>query len=147
MEDSSEGDEQSRLLNLPLDAWVKRVKKEETKRAKSNHTFKMMLDKEQRMKLVNCTRAKVARDLKRQSLQNALPITVSGDCERAAIWPLDECEVVCQTIRMQAIPARIGCDWVGEEVLKAYVNLAHNRKLQGGDRSVQQVAQNLMGKP
>ena len=42
--DWNEGDEQSRLLNLLPDAWVKRVTKEEAKRAKSSHTVKMMLD-------------------------------------------------------------------------------------------------------
>ena len=30
-------------------------------------------------------------------------------------------------------------EWVGEEVLKEYKNPAHNRGLQGGDRSVHQV--------
>ena len=48
-----------------------------------------------------------------------------------------------ETIRLQAIPARTSCDdmlqWVGEEVLEEYKNLAHNRGLQGGNRSVQRV--------
>ena len=48
-----------------------------------------------------------------------------------------------QTIPLRAIPARMSCDdvleWVGEEVLKEYKNLAHNRGLQAGNRSVRQV--------
>ena len=36
------------------------------------------------------------------------------------MWRLDECDVSSQTIRLQAIPARMSCDemleWVGEEV-------------------------------
>ena len=48
-----------------------------------------------------------------------------------------------QTIRLQAIPAQMSCDdlleWVGEEVLKEYKNLGHNRGLQGGGRGVPQV--------
>ena len=130
----NEGDEQSRMLNLLPDAWVKRVTKEKAKRAESNHIVKMVLNKEHHKKVVNCTRAKVARDFKRQSLRNALLITVSGDGEKAAIWRLDECEVGGQTIRLQAVPAQMSCDdvlqWVGEEVLKEYKNLAHNRGLQ-----------------
>ena len=43
VEDWNEGDEQFRLLNLLLDAWAKRVRKEEAKRAKNNHIVKMML--------------------------------------------------------------------------------------------------------
>ena len=42
--------------------------------------------------MVNWTTAKVDRDFKRQSLWNALLITVSGVCEKAAIWRLDENE-------------------------------------------------------
>ena len=141
--DWNEVDEQSRLLNLLPDAWVKRVTREEVTRANNNHTVKMTLDKEHRKKVVNWTRAKVARDFKRQSLQNALLITVSGHPEKAAIWRLDENEVGGQTIRLQAIPARMSCDnvleWAGEEVLKEYKNLAQNRRLQAGDRSVRQV--------
>ena len=143
VEDCNEGDEQSRLLKLLPDAWVKRVTKEDAKRAKSNHTVKMMLDNEHHKKIVNYTRAKVARDFKRQSLRTALLITVSGDCEKAAIWRLDESKVGGQTICSQAIPARMSCgsvlEWVGEEVPKEYKNLAHNRGLQSGDRSICQV--------
>ena len=85
----------------------------------------------------------MARDVKRQSLRKTLLITVSEDRERAAIWRLDESEVGSQKICLQAIPARMSCDdvpeWVGEEVLREYKNLAHNRGLQAGDRSVRQV--------
>ena len=142
VEDLNEADEQSRLLNLLPDALVKQVTKEEAKRAKSNQNVKMMLNKGHHKKVVNWTRAK-ALDFKRQSLPNALLLTVSGHCEKAAIWRLDKCEVGGQTIRLQAIPAQMSCDnvleWVGEEVLKEYKNLAHNRGLQVGDRSVRQV--------
>ena len=48
----------------------------------------------------------MARDVKRHSLRNALLITVIGDREKTAMWPLGECELSGQTIRMQAIPAR-----------------------------------------
>ena len=53
VEDCNEGDEQSRLLKLLPDAWVKWVTEEDAKRAKSNHTVKMMLDKEHHKKIVN----------------------------------------------------------------------------------------------
>ena len=143
VEDWNESDEQSRLVNLLPDAWVKRVTKEEAKRAKSNHTVKLMLDKENHKNVVNCTRAKVARHFKRQSLQNGLPITVSGDRKKAAIWRLDENQVGGQMICLQAIPARMNRGgvpvWVREEVLKEYKNLAHNRGLQAGNRSTCQV--------
>ena len=46
VEDWNEGDEQARLLSMLPEAWIKRVTKEEAKRAKFNHTFKMMLPKE-----------------------------------------------------------------------------------------------------
>ena len=45
VEDWNEGDEQARLLSMLPEAWIKRVTKEEAKRAKSNHTVKMMLPK------------------------------------------------------------------------------------------------------
>ena len=139
----SEGDEQSCLFNTLPDAWAKQLTKEEANRAKSNHTVKMMLDKEHHQKVANWTRAKVARNFKRQSLQNALLITISRDREKAAIWRPDKSEVGGQTIRLRAIQARMGCDnvleWVGDEVLKEYKNLPHNRGLQAGDRSVHQV--------
>ena len=85
VEDWNEVDGQAPLLSLLPDAWVKRDTKEEAKRAKNNHTVNMMLRKEHRTRVGNWTRAKVARDFKRQSLQNGLLITVSGDCEKAAI--------------------------------------------------------------
>ena len=76
----------------------------------------------------------MARDVKRHCLRNALLITISGDRERTAMWRLDECELSGQTIRLQAIPARMSCDeileWVGEEVLKEYQNLHHTRGLE-----------------
>ena len=37
VEDWNEGDEQARLLSMLPEAWIKRVTKEESKRAKSNH--------------------------------------------------------------------------------------------------------------
>ena len=92
-EDWNEGDEQSCMLNLLSDAWVKQVTKKEAKRAKSNHTIKMMLDKEHDKKVVTWTRAKVAWDFNRQFLRHALLITVSGDGNKAATWRLDENEV------------------------------------------------------
>ena len=81
-------------------------------------------------------KADVARDFNRQSLRNALLITVFGDHEKAAIW----CLVGGQTIRLHASPARMSCDdvleLVREEMLKEYKNLAHNRGLQGGDHGI-----------
>ena len=145
VEDWNEGDEQARLLSMLPEAWIKRVTKEEAKRAKSNHTVKMMLPKEYHTNVVAWTRKNVARDVKRHSLRNALPITVSGDREKTAMWRLDECDVSGQTIRLQAIPARMSCDeileWVGEEVLKEYRNLHHTRGLRPGDRDVNYVGE------
>ena len=92
------------------EAWIKRVTKEEAKRAKSNHTVKMMLPKEYQTNVVAWTKKNVARDVKRHSLRNALLISVSGDREKTAMWRLDECEVSGQTICLQAIPARMSCD-------------------------------------
>ena len=124
VEDWNEGDEQARLLSMLPEAWIKRVTKEEAKRAKSNHTVKMMLPKEYHTNVVAWTRKNMARDVKRHSLRNALLITFSGDREKTAMWRLDECDVSGQTIRLQAILARMSCDeileWVGEEVLKEY---------------------------
>ena len=61
------------------------------------------------------------------------------------MWRLDECESSGQTIRLQAIPARMSCDeileWVGEEVLKEYRNLHHTRGLRPGDRDVNYVGE------
>ena len=110
VEDWNEGDEQARLLSMLPEAWIKRVTKEESKRAKSNHTVKMMLPKEYHTNVVAWAKKNVARDVKRHSLRNALLITVSGDREKTAMWRLDECELSGQTIRLQAIPARMSCD-------------------------------------
>ena len=122
------------------EAWIQRVTKEETKRAKSNHTVKMMLAKEYHSNVVAWARRNVARDVKRHSLRNALLITVTGDREKTAMWRLDECDMSVQTIRLQAIPAWMSCDeileWVGEEVLKEYRNLHHTRGLRPGDCDV-----------
>ena len=61
------------------------------------------------------------------------------------MWRLDECDVSGQTIRLQAIPARMSCDeildWVGEEVLKEYRNLHRTRGLRPGDRDVNYVCE------
>ena len=145
VEDWNEGDEQARLLSMLPEAWIKRVTKEEAKRAKSNHTVKMMLPKEYHTNVVSWTRKNVARDVKRHFLRNALLITVSGDREKTAMWRLDECDVSGQTIRLQAIPARMSCDeileWVGEEVLEEYRNLHHTCGLRPGDRDVNYVGE------
>ena len=149
VEDWNEGDEQARLLSMLPEAWIKRVTKEESKRAKSNHTVKMMLPKEYHTNVVAWTRKNVARDVKWHSLRNALLITVSGDREKTAMWRLDECELSGQTIRLQAIPARMSWDeileWVGEEVLKEYRNLHHTCGLRPGDRDVNYVGEGLGG--
>ena len=145
VEDWNEGDEQARLLSMLPEAWIKRVTEEESKRAKSNHTVKMMLPKEYLTNVVAWTRKNVAWDVKRHSLRNALLITVSGDREKTAMWRLDECELSGQTIRLQPIPARMSCDeileWVGEEVLKEYRNLHHTRGLRPADRDVNYVGE------
>ena len=118
VEDWNEGDEQARLLSMLPEAWIKRVTKEEAKRAKSNHTVKRMLPEEYHTNVVAWKKKNVTRDVKRHSLRNALLITVTGDREKTAMWRLNECEVAGQTIRLQAIPARMTCDevleWVGE---------------------------------
>ena len=149
VEDWNEGDEQARLLSMLPEAWIKRVTKEKAKRAKSNHTVKMMLPKEYHTNVVAWTKKHVARDVKRQSLRNALLITVTGDREKTAMWRLDECELGGQTIRLQAIPARMSChevlEWVGEEVLKEYRNLHHTRGLRPGDRDVNYVGEGSGG--
>ena len=145
VEDWNEGDEQAGLLSMLPEARIKRVIKEEAKRAKSNHKVKIMLPKEYHTNVVAWTRKNVVRDVKRHSLRNALLITVSGDREKTAMWRLDECDVSGQTIRLQAIPARMSCDeileWVGEEVLKEYRNLHHTRGLRPGDRDVNYVGE------
>ena len=66
MEDWNEDVRQFRLLNLPSDAWIKPVSREEVKGAKSNHTVKKILNKEHHKRVVNCTRSNVARDDKTQ---------------------------------------------------------------------------------
>ena len=75
--------------------------------------------------------------------------TVSGDREKTAMWRLDECDVSGQTIRLQAILARMSCDeildWVGEEVLKEYRNLHHTHGLRPGDRDVNYVGEGSGG--
>ena len=63
VEDWNEGDEQARLLSMLPEAWINRVTKEEAKRAKSNHTVKMMLPKEYHTIVVAWTRKNVDRDV------------------------------------------------------------------------------------
>ena len=131
------------------EAWINRVTKQEAKRAKSNHTVKMMLPKEYHTNVVAWTTKNVARDVKRHPLRNALLISVSGNRKETAMWRLDECDVSGQTIRLQAIPARMSCDeileWVGEEVLKEYRNLHHTRGLRPSDRDVNYVGEGSGG--
>ena len=145
VEDWNEGDEQARLLSIVPEAWIKRVTKEEAKRAKFNHTFKMMLPKEYHPKVLAWTDKHGARDVKRRELGNALLITVTGDREKTAMLRLDECDVGGQTLRLQAIPARMSCnevlDWVEEKVLKEYRNLHRTRGLKAGDRDVNYVGE------
>ena len=149
VEDWNEGDEQARLLSMLPEAWIKRVTKEVAKRAKLKHTFKMMLPKEYHPKVLAWTDKHVARDVKRREPRNALLITVTGDREKTAMLRFDECDVVRQTLRLQAIPARMTCDevldWVGEEVLKVYRNLHHTRGLKAGDRDVNYVGEGSGG--
>ena len=149
VEDWNEGDEQARLLSMLPEAWIKRVTKEEAKRAKFNHTFKMMLPKEYHPNVLAWTKKHVARDVKRRELRNALLITVTGDREKTAMLRLDECDVSGQTLRLQAIPARMTCDevldWVGEEVLKEHRNLHHTRGLKAGDRDINYVGEGSGG--
>ena len=149
VEDWNEGEEQARLLSMLPEAWIKRVSKEEAKRAKFNHTFKMMLPKEYHPKVLAWANKHVARDVKQRELRKALFITVTGDREKAAMLRLDECDVGGQTLRRQSIPARLTCDevldWVGEEVLKEYRNLHHNRGLRAGDCDVNYVGEGSGG--
>ena len=116
MEGWNEGGKQARLLSLLTETWVKGVTKEDGKRAETNHTVKMMMKKEYHTKVVNWTRAKVARNFNRQSLRNALLIAVSGDRQIAAIWGLDVREVGSQTICLQSISARMSCKNMMESV-------------------------------
>ena len=149
VEDWNEGDEQACLLSMLPEAWIKRVTKEEANRAKFNHTFKMMLPKEYHPNVLGWTKKHVARDVKRRELRNALLITVTGNREKTALSRLDECDVGGQTLRLQAIPARMTCDevleWVGEEVLKEYRNLHHTRGLKAGERDVNYVGEGSGG--
>ena len=149
VEDWNEGDKQARLLSMLPEAWIKRVTKEEAKRAKFNHMFKMMLPKEYHPNVLASTKKHVARNVKRRELRNALLITVTGDREKTAMLRLDECDVGGQTLRLQAIPARMtwdeGLEWVGEEVLKEYRNLHHTRWLKAGDRDVNYVGEGSGG--
>ena len=144
-----EGDKQARLLSMLPEAWIKRVTKEEAKRAKSNHTVKMMLPKEYHRNMVAWTKRHIAPDVKRHYLRNALLITVAGDREKTAMWRLDGCELGGLTIRLQAIPARMSCDevleWVGEEVLKEFRNLHHTRGSKPGNRDVNYVGEGSGG--
>ena len=127
------------------EAWIKRVTKEEAKRAKFNHTFKMMLPEEYHPNVWAWTKKHVARDVKRRELRNALLITVTGNRGKTAMLRLDECDVGGQTLRLQAILARMTCDevleWVGEEILKEYRNLHHTRGLKAGNRDVNYVGE------
>ena len=68
VEDWNEGDEQARLLSMLPEAWIKRVNKEEAKRAKSNHTVKMMLPKE-----VSYERGGLDKEERGPGCQTALP--------------------------------------------------------------------------
>ena len=67
VEDWNEGDEQACLLSMLPEAWIKRVIKKEAKRAKSNHTFKMMLPKEYHPKVLAWTHKQAARAAERPS--------------------------------------------------------------------------------
>ena len=149
MEDCNEGDEQDRLLSMLPEAWIKRVTKEEAKRAMSNHTVKMMLPKEYHTNVVAWTKKNVTLDVKRHSLRNALLNTVTGDREKTAMWRLDECDLGRKTIRPQAISVRMSCEevleWVGEGVFKEYQNLHHTRGLRPGDRDVNYVGEGSGG--
>ena len=137
------------LLSMLPKASIKRVTKEEAKRAKFNHTFKMMLPREYHPNVLSWTKKHVARDVKRQELQNALLIIVMGHREKTAMLRLEECDVGGQTLRLQAIPARMTCDkvleWVGEEVLKEYRNLHQINGLKAGDRDVNYVGEGSGG--
>ena len=107
VEDWNEDDEQARLLPMLPEAWIKRVTKEEAKTARFNHTFEMMLPREYHPNVLAWPKKHVARDVKRRDLRNALLITVTGDREKTAVLRLDECDVGGQTLRLQAILARM----------------------------------------
>ena len=149
VEDWNEGDEQARLLSMLPEAWIKRITKEEAKRAKFNHTFKMMLPREYHPNMLAWTEKHVAQDVKLRELRNALLVTVTGDHEKTAMLRLDKCDAGGQTLRLQAMLAQKTCDevleWVGEEVLKEYRNLHHTRGLKAGDRDVNYVGEGSGG--
>ena len=149
VEDWNEGDEQARLLSMLPEAWIKRVTKEEAKRAKFNDTFKMVLPREYHPNVLAWTRKHVARDVKRRELRNALLITITGNREKTAMMRLDECDMGGQTLCLQAILARMTCDEVldsvGEEVLKEYTDLHHTGGLKAGDRYVNYVGEGSGG--
>ena len=109
----------------------------------------MMLPKDYNPNVLAWTKKHVARDVMRRELRNTVLITVTGDREKTAMLRLDECDVGGQTLRLQAIPARMTCDevleWVGEEVLKEYRNLHHTRGLKAGDREVNYVGEGSGG--
>ena len=109
----------------------------------------MMLPKDYHPNVLACTKKHVARDVKRRELRNALLITVTGDREKTAMLRLDKCDVGGQTLRLQAIPARMTCDevleWVGEELLKEYRNLDQSRGSKAGDRDVNYVGEGSGG--
>ena len=90
VEDWNEGDEQSCLLKLLPESWIKRISKEEANRAKSNHTVKTMLSKEHNKRVVKWFTRHVTRDFKKHLLRKALLITVQGDREKVVVWRLDE---------------------------------------------------------
>ena len=104
----NEGGEQAVLLRILPKAWAKRVTKEEAKRAKSNHTVKMMLPKQNHGRMVNWVRHNVATDIHHK---HSLPllITVGGDREKAPIWKPDERKIGGHTFR-QSILLRMTCD-------------------------------------
>ena len=80
VEDWNEGDEQARLLSMLPEAWINRVTKEEAKRAKSNHTVKMMLPKEYHSNVVAWARRNVA------GMSNGTPCgTLSSSPSRAIV--------------------------------------------------------------
>ena len=149
VEDWNEGYDQARLLSMLPEACIKRVTKEEAKRVKFNHTVKMMLPREYHSNVLAWTKKHVARDVKRRELRNDLLITVRGEREKTAMLRLDECDVGGQTLRLQAILARMTCDevleWVGEEVLKEYRNLHHTCGSEAGDRDVNYVSEGSGG--
>ena len=105
--DWNEGDEQAHLLSILPETLIRRVTREEAKRAKSNHTVKMTLPKEVHTNVVALTKKKVTLDVKRHSLRNDLLITVTGDRGTTAMWRPDEWELGGQTIRLQAILVRM----------------------------------------